>query len=405
MKGLGYTLLALSAMGTTQIANAELRDAADFDAAGFTITPTLNASIGYDDNITTTPSNELSANVYKLAPELKAKTEFGDFVGLDLNTKAEKGVYSGQSFNNYYDYSFGTGLGFRLSSKQSLALNYDFSRSHDPAGSPTAVAVNAIEKYRTNSGTLAYKFGNKDSVARLEFAVSGEGKRYKEQASSGKNFDSEKIDATVFVGVAPRTEVFVQAIAGEYDFITVNALDNDDTQAYLGVKWEATAKTTGSVKIGKQEKDYTQRTPKLEQDETVWEAGVKWEPRSYSAFTLDLSRSVGNGNGTTNTALTENAVDRTTTAIGWEHKWSDDVKTTTAASLNNEEYLGGTRNGIEADILAFNAGLEFKVERNFTLHMNYSYTDKEAENANGTTATAEEYSQSSAVVFGVEIGL
>jgi|GEM_PF-3990993 len=413
MKGLGYTFLALAAVGTTQIANAELRDAGDFDAAGFTFTPNLKGSVGFDDNITTASGSatnpEISANVYKLAPSLNAKTEFGDFVGLSIDTAAEKGVYSGQAFNNYYDYSFGTDLGFKISNKQNLVLDYLFARSHDPAGGSSATSpVPAIEKFRTNTGGLTYNLGNKDSVARLELGVNGEGKRYKETLAQTKDFDAEQVDAAVFVGVAPKTAVFIQAIATEYDFLNVDSLDNDDQKLYLGVQWEATAKTSGKIKVGQQDKEYTKRTPIVEQDETTWEAGVKWEPKSYSAFTLGLSSQVDNGNGNS-TVLTETAVDRSVVSLGWEHSWNEDVKTTLGTSLTNEKYLGqagvDTRAGLEADVLAFNAGMEFQVERNFTINMNYNYTDKEAKNADGTVNLSEQYTRGSAVVFGVEIGL
>ena len=413
MKNIGYTLLALSSVGVAQIANAELRDAADFEAAGFTFTPTLSASIGYDDNIASAPSNEQSANVYKLAPKLEAKTEFGDFLALDINTQAEKGVFSGRGFNNYYDYSFGTGLDFRLSNKQSLEFFYDYSRGHDPAGSPNATSATlSTEEFRVNKGGLKYNLGNKDSIARLELGVNAEGKRYKESSASTKDFDADQIDAKGFFAVAPKTEVFLQAISTEYDYLNnSDSLDNDDTQVFLGVQWQATAKTSGSFKIGNQEKEYTERSPEVEEDETVWQLGVKWEPKSYSAFNFGLSRELDNGNGN-DVARTEDAIDRLTALVGWEHNWSDDLKTNIGARFVEDEYLGsGTaRDGIEAETIGFNAGLEFQVERNFTISMNYSYTDKTADPANSTAAAialadAEEFSQSSAVVFGVEIGL
>lgn len=410
MKRLGFTLLAFSAISSIQCAQAELRDAGDFNVGGFTVEPKLKASFGYDDNITTAPNNEISANVYKLAPELNAKTEFGDHTKLNIDLASEKGVYGGQAFNNYYDYSFGTGIAFRISNKQSLELDYSFNRSHDPAGGATSSSLTNIDKYRINKGELLYRLGNSESIARVELALRGEGKRYKDVQA--KDYDTEQVDLTVYANVAPKTEVFVQAVGSEYDYITTNLQDNDDTRAYLGVQWQATAKTSGSVKIGKQEKEYTKQTPVLEQDETVWDASVTWEPKSYSAFTLSLSRDVDNGTSFNNTVAgtLDNSVDRTTTTLGWEHSWSDDLKTVVGASLANEEYLGGTRNGIEADVASFNAGLEFQVERNFTVSMDFEYTDKSADPANSTAAAIQlaeqqEYTQNTAVVFGVEIGL
>ena len=412
MKNLGYTLLALSTVGVLQTANAELRDAADFEAAGFVFTPKLSASVGYDDNITTAPSDELSANVYKLAPELEAKTEFGDFLGLTLNTKGEKGVFSGEGFNNYYDYSFGTELIFRLTSKQSLDFFYDYSRGHDPAGSPSATS-DGIEEFRVNKGGLIYNLGNNESIARLELGLNAEGKRYRQAAASTKDFDADQIDAKGFFTVAPKTDVFLQVVGTEYDYLNnADSLDNDDTRVFLGVQWQATAKTSGSAKIGNQEKEFTERSPEVETDETVWEVGVKWEPKSYSAFNVGLSREIDNGNGN-DVARTEDAVDRLTASLGWEHKWNDDLKTNIGARFVEDEYLGSNiaREGIEAETVGFNAGLEFQVERNFTISMNYSYTDKTADVPSNATANLrqiaddQEFSQNSAVVFGVEIGL
>lgn len=405
MKRLTYSTLAVITACTALPAHAALRDAKDIKAGGFSLTPTLNASVGYDDNITTAPSNERSANVYKLAPSLAAKTKFGDFVDLRLNTSGEKGVYAGQAFNNYYDYSFGGDLGFKISNKQNLVFSYGYVRGHDPAGGSSAVVLNAIEEHRTNNGSLAYTLGEKNSVARLELGVRGEGKRYLETGSQGKDKDQQTVDVALFTNVAPKTDVFVQYIAAEHDFINVDDLDNDDNQIFLGVDWAATAKTSGRVKVGKQEKDYTKLAGSTKQDETVWDASVKWEPRSYSEFTLGLSRNADTGSGASNGNLNEVAVEKTKTSLDWGHKWSQDVKTTLGVSKTDEEYQGGSRNGIKADVLGFNAGLEFMVERNFTLTMDYGYEDKEASGPNAATAAAQGYKKSSAVLFGVEIGL
>ena len=79
--------------------------------------------------------------------------------------------------------------------------------------------------------------------------------------------------------------------------------------------------------------------------------------------------------------------------------------------MHSEEYSGVntagaalSNNGLETDNFGFDAGLEFQVERNFTINMTFQHNDKEA-NQNGAPNTGEEFTRTTAVLFGAEIGL
>lgn len=378
-------------------AGADLKDPGFVNAGAFKLTPTVQIGMGFDDNVNTSQSNEVDANVFTVAPELLAETEIANHTQILFGAGGEKGAYAGEANNNYYDYHFDAGVMTRFNRSNEVALQYGYDRGHDEVGGVGSSGANTPDEYRVNRGGLYYMLGSDDTVGRIELALTSEGKRYTTNlpATASRDLDKNAVSLTGYFEVAPRTELLLQGIQRENDFIVEDDLDADDTVGYAGVKWEATGQTTGTAKIGSQVKEFDAGG---DTDKVAWDIGVEWKPRSYSTFTANLSSDIGDGNSVAGNRIWA-AVERETLALGWIHDWLDHVQTTVNLSSMNEAYLGGANNDVEADTLKLDAGVAVQAERNLTITAKVGHEDRDSDRASDT------YTRNTFLLFGAEIGI
>ena len=74
----------------------------------------------------------------------------------------------------------------------------------------------------------------------------------------------------------------------DIDYLLSNPNSGREIRYYAGVTWEATAATTGTVKLGRLERKFDGGQPKF--TGPSWEAAVFWSPRTYSKFDLYTAR-------------------------------------------------------------------------------------------------------------------
>ena len=99
------------------------------------------------------------------------------------------------------------------------------------------------------------------------------------------------------------------------------------------MEWDATALTSGSIKLGYQKKDFA-----AQQRENFsgisWEAGVTWQPLSYSFVDFTTSRAAKD-------PLVEGDYIRESVyRATWTHDWSDQLSTRAGLSYTDEKYVG-----------------------------------------------------------------
>jgi polysaccharide biosynthesis protein VpsM len=322
------------------------------DLRGFQFTPTLLVYQAYDDNFRGFRDNAPSSWITGVEPSFLLSAETG--------TSAYELEYS---FNTdyYWDDSDATNTDHHLTlrsvleptSRHRFNWNLQYHRIEDLID--TAIA-DENDKYSRAIAGAGYTFGARTARNQLQFGTSYEQRRY--HNSGNINADQER-DSLAFTGtwfhrVGPRTRSIVELRHTDHDY-KQDFSDRDSTNvaALVGATWDATARTTGTVRLGGERKrfDSDQR-----QDFTspMWEAGLTWSPRTYSVFSLNARRAFDEGEDGAST------VQDRTTVLNWQHEWTARISTELEYQLSNRDYKATTR---EDDLTAYGIGVSYSLYR------------------------------------------
>jgi hypothetical protein len=150
----------------------------------------------------------------------------------------------------------------------------------------------------------------------------------------------------------------------------------------VGAKWEATAKTTGSFKVGQVKKSF--KTAGLASNtNTAWDADVTWSPLTYSNVVFSLHQKAAESNGTGGITLNGQAnmggsmVSRDSN-VDWNHEWASKVKSKLSFGDGVDTYLLSTQVNKRQ---TYGAGLTYTVNRWLNAGVDYKYSKRNSTNA------------------------
>lgn len=340
---------------------------------GVALYPSIGFSFGRDDNLFLTNSNQKSSTIYALAPGLKLQARSSATIfTLDANLKSARYVQS--RADDYTDYRIaGTGE-FVLSSRMGLRLGAEYNKGHDPRGSTDRGVGGEPDLYRNTGFGGLFAFGGNDARGRFEVEASTFDKRYTNNRAStivsDRNTDS--FTGRFFARFAEKTSFLVEARADKLDYKSSSSLLDSNERFYLaGVTWEATAATSGTVKIGQIRKDFASNATR-DFSGSGWDATVQWAPLSYSKFTFTTSKNFGESTGVGDFLLTKRY------GATWIHNWNPRLSTTAGISRSNDDFVNGGRSDSTDNI---GLKLNYKVQRWLTLGGEFSNTNRDSSNS------------------------
>jgi hypothetical protein len=138
------------------------------------------------------------------------------------------------------------------------------------------------------------------------------------------------------------------------------------------VTWDATAKTSGTFKIGREKKSFS--SSKYSDKSTgMWEAGVTWAPLTYSTFSLDMRRGFDEGEDNASAIKTQN------TRLGWKHFWLDRLYSNASYSRTDRKYQDISR---EDNLDNYGISLTYQARRWLDVGLGYTYADNNSDAKN-----------------------
>jgi len=371
------SLLATIIAGTIFNAGYALEPAGINMDNGVTITPILNVGTKHDDNIFSQASEEKSSAIMTVTPSVNFLLDDGiNQYNFDI------GITSGTYFSSSDDNFIDGYLGFNSHIEPSSQNRFDFEIAANWVTEPRGTGIteglgdDVTEPLTYTDQTIAatYEYGALSTAARIAFDVKYFSKGYTnfEATTQFRDYDSIKLGSTFLYNTGAATDVFIEVNrdAIEYDHVETDSVSrsSDDYRALAGIKWEATALTTGSIKLGYQKKDF-------EADERdnfsglSWEAGVQWQPLSYSTISFDTSRAARDPN-------TEgNYINETLYSVNWSHSWNEKLNSTLGASFTDEDYSGVTRTD---DTKTYSASINYSFARWMDISVFADVTSKDS---------------------------
>jgi hypothetical protein len=374
-------LLALLALGSASPAHAQLsvsgppRETDDVTASGaagiaigpMTAYPGIDLAIGYNDNLLDSATNRIGTPVVVIAPYITLEGRSGPH-RFGIRYRGEFGRYSNSSSDNYNDNAVQANAKFILNSRNDVTTRLDYKHGHDARGSTDRPISSDPDRYWQAGAFALYGYGAQGAKGRIE--VDGEyyERRYtnnlQNTAVSDRNVSS--LGGTFFWRVAPKTRLLFQGRYIDYDYIDpASTQDSSDRYAYLGVHWEATAKTTGYAKYGYSRKVF-KSSLSPDQSGSSWDLGVRWSPRTYSVFDFTTFRRFEESTGV------GDAIVQSQLGAKWTHAWNSRLSHSIQYDFYNDKYKGDSNRDDNTNVLGlrmdyrFRRWLKFGAEYQFT---------------------------------------
>lgn len=342
--------------------------------------PSVEVKEAYTDNVYRSRKNERHSWITTVKPggELRMKKGAQKFT---LGANTEGGWYSIDSRNDYVDWAGYGRAQLELDSRNRFDLNGKISHGHDPIGTGgsegSTVTQDEPDEYTQHDADVKYIFGADKARGRFILRDIYMNKEYTNNRESTDRLDrtENEVRATAYLRVMPKTTLLVEgrekSINYLKDYRTGNPEDSNESKQFVGVEWDATAKTTGSFRIGQMEKDFDEKHGRsIEPDDyesPLWESSITWSPQTFNRFTLDFNKTpseVFSGTG---------YIDRTDTKLSWKYDWSSALKSRIFIRHYTDDYRGQERLD---HTNALGVGAMYQVNRWLDLKADYIYEDK-----------------------------
>jgi polysaccharide biosynthesis protein VpsM len=272
----------------------------------------LTATGSYTDNFYYN-ATKIDAAGAVLRPEVQFVTETGK-AQIDLTGRGEYGTFDTPGSNDDYLDSYGQArFGWAPTYRNRLLLEGSYTHGHDPFGlvrtEGSATVNNEMDEWDQSSGTMRYRYGAPAATVNAEVSGTYTDRSYatNEALTRFLDYRTTQIDYSVFYNYSPKTAAVVSFTRTDVDVrqpFNNNAgpataqdpggSDVDDRsgetyQVRAGLRWLATAKTSGDVRAGYRQRTFDDVAADLEGFD--WQAGIQWSPTQPMLFELRTARS------------------------------------------------------------------------------------------------------------------
>ncbi|WP_377109545.1 outer membrane beta-barrel protein [Pseudoalteromonas sp. R86517] len=338
-------LVPLSAFLSAMIAApaaANLKPGSVMTKDGAEITPTLETGFSSNNNFFSTPNDEESRLIWTITPNVKAVIEDGpDSYNLDLGTSSS--LHNKDTDDNFTQVNIGAGVHKEFTSQHRLDINGDADWLYEPRGSGLTEGlgdvVNELVKYQQQNVLARYEYGAQSSKAQVALSAGFFSKKYQNfrEVSQYRDYDKSLLGVTGYYNTQAVTRTFLEVKQENYryDVLASSGIsrDSDDIKVRAGMEWEATAVTSGSFKVGYQNKDFDS-SERENFSGLSWEAAINWQPLTYSTVQFMTSRAAKDP------LVQGDYIKESVYGVNWTHSWSEYLSSLASVNYIDEQYTG-----------------------------------------------------------------
>lgn len=319
--------------------------------------PEVDTSVAHTDNMFRDEEAPVSSSISLVAPRVTARVTDG----LQLFTSTFellRGDYSATDVDDYTDWRLAALADVEINVRNKLQFEAEYFNTHEVRGtgfSQGGVFTPVPDRFNAKTLAAQYQFGADSARGRIVIDADRYEKEYtnNEATTRFRGRIDNGLSGTFHLGVLPRTDILFQYRVRDVDYVndpidgidTEDRLDSEERYGYVGVTWEATGKTSGTVKLGYGTKDFAD-PDRTDTSGPSWEAALRWEPRTYSIVEISAGRAFGEPTGI------GSGMDTQRYGLDWEHQWSGRIKSTLAISRNDDDYIDLPREDRIRDVSA-----------------------------------------------------
>ena len=343
--------------------------------------PQLTVKTGRNDNIFLTATDEKSSGVTVINPVVQFIAEDGANA-YKLTADVRRGVYHSSQDDNYTDVQLQADANLVFDVRNKLDILAAYLKSHEGRGTgltqgSSATINDAPIKYDEKTVGATYTYGADEAQGRVVGKISYTLRDYSNfrTLTHSRDRDTLNTGVTFYYRVMPKTsllfEVRRQGINYQNEVVGRSSLDSSEWKYLVGATWDASAKTTGVVKAGYAQKEFS-AADRDDKGGFTWEAEVSWAPRTYSTFVLRSGQELNESTGA------DNYIDTSSTSVTWDHAWNDRFKTAFAYGITTEEYDQTSR---KDDTNSISAGVTYDLRRWLTVGMDLTHAERDSNQA------------------------
>ena len=325
--------------------DAEPGSAPTLVGGAFALESSLGIEALEDSNIFESSTDVQSSLIWRLKPKVLMRFKPARS-RLDFGYKGDYAWYDKSPADDYTDHALGAGAYLLLGDRSGLDLVASCKYAHDNRGTGLSIGVDPAssafpespDRYTDGQLLARYTYGVSHTRAFVALEASTEKLAYQNNLARTQPFDREDKygQATFGIRVQPKTSVELSVRVRDIRYDNPLAFGaSQDSREYLyllGLVWEATAQTAGTVRIGEITKKFADPArPNF--SGPSWEVAIRWSPRTYSHFDVATKRytqePVDLRGGVTVTALY---------SLGWSHEWNSRLESKLAVSKVDSTY-------------------------------------------------------------------
>lgn len=371
-------LLIAVGVGAPAPAIANLQPGSFITQGGIEITPTLKTGVSSNSNFFRTPTNEESRLIWTITPNVVAAIKDGlDSYKLHLSTSSS--LHNKDTTDNFTETNLGAGMYKELTSKHRLHITGDADWLYEPRGSGLNEGLgdttDELVKYERQDVTARYEYGARSSKAQVALTAGFTNREYQNfrAVSQYRDYDKTLLGITGYYNTQAATRTFIELREQRYryDILQANGIsrDSDDLRLLLGMEWIASSVTSGTFKLGYQNKDFSSE---LRENFTglSWEAAVDWQPLSYSSIEIVTSRAAKDP------LVIGDFIKESIYGVNWDHNWSDYFSTLASLKYIDEQYTGST--GRKDETKSLRLGVNYLVNHFGMVSSYIDYFDRDS---------------------------
>lgn len=281
------SLLALAsffACGVAAAAVDEESSAPAYRLGGVTAYPGIGVVWKNDSNISRLGDanpNKRSSKITVWSPSLLLQAEKGahDF---SLSYLADIGRYGNSPADDYDDQSVIGLADLGLSTRATLTIEPSYLIGHDDRGSTFGAATTEPNTWRSTGLNGSFTYGAEQARGRVVLDLGYTDHQYQNNRVVTTAYDRKmnSVGGTFYLRVQPVTSLLVAAKRTDFSYRQVGSLlDSTEQRFWAGVKWDASAKFSGEVKVGKLQKKFDSGLQPYSAGS--WSVDVRWSLAPY----------------------------------------------------------------------------------------------------------------------------
>lgn len=303
-------------------------------------------------------------------------------VDLGVNAEAEIGTFDVPgSVDDYADGLLNGSVSWLTSRRSRWDFRTAFRRGHDPFGTNRTEDATAqdidLDIWHAAEAGVKFRYGAPEARINAEVGLSALDRSYQtnEEFTQFLDYESTSVQYALFFNFTPKT-------SWVFDFTRVNVLfdepagpvdlrSGDEYRLRTGLRWLATAKTSGDIRVGTFRRNY--EGDDVSDQGLDWQATVQWAPRARTVLRLGSGRNTQESyRADTRVNIAENVT------LTWRQNWSSRTNTEARLDRTTTEFRGAGR---EDTLYNAALSLDYMLSRRMSLVLGVNTFKRESNEA------------------------